>query len=176
MKINKTLIKLYRDGNEEKIKKYCDDLYKEINTELYVYEHIECSMKLCTYIILETLKNKKTESSNVLIIARNFLVVSLERLKFGELDLKIENDFFYKFNKRSINVRIKIIMEAIEILWCLYKMDINNIVECFHKNFKKIGNINTYRIEHSDSLLEVIYDDFMSIEYCGKEIECIIYE
>ncbi|HAT4273375.1 TPA: hypothetical protein I9082_002219 [Clostridium perfringens] len=176
MKINKTLIKLYRYGNEEKIKKYCDDLYREINTELYVYEYIEYSMKLCTYIILETLKNKKTESSNALIIARNFLVGSLERVKFGELDLKIENDFFYKFNKRSINVRIKIIMEAIEILWCLYKMDINNIVECFHKNFKKIGNINTYRIEHSDSLLEVIYDDFMSIEDCGKEIECIIYE
>lgn len=138
MKINKTLIKLYRDGNEEKIKKYCDDLYREINTELYVYEYIEYSMKLCTYIILETLKNKKTESSNALIIAKNFLVGSLERVKFGELDLKIENDFFYKFNKRSINVRIKIIMEAIEILWCLYKMDINNIVECFHKNFKKI--------------------------------------
>ncbi|ELC8466043.1 hypothetical protein [Clostridium perfringens] len=176
MKINKTLIKLYHYGNEEKIKKYCDDLYREINTELYVYEYIEYSMKLCTYIILETLKNKKTESSNALIIARNFLVGSLERVKFGELDLKIENDFFYKFNKRSINVRIKIIMEAIEILWCLYKMDINNIVECFHKNFKKIGNINTYRIEHSDSLLEVIYDDFMSIEDCGKEIECIIYE
>lgn len=67
-------------------------------------------------------------------------------------------------------------MEAIEILWCLYKRDINDIVECFHKNFKKIGNVNTYRIEHSDSLLEVIYDDFMSIEDCGKEIECIIYE
>ncbi|WP_283690612.1 hypothetical protein [Clostridium perfringens] len=176
MMINKNLIKLYHDGNEEKIKKYCDDLYKKINTGLYVYEHIECSTKLCTYIILETLKNKKTESSNVLIIARNFFINSLERAKFGEIDLKIENDFFYKFNKRNINIKIKIIMEAIEILWCLYKMDINNIVECFHKNFKKIGNINTYRIEHNDSLLEVIYDDFMSIEDCGKEIDFNNYE
>lgn len=165
MTINKTLIALYCEKNDTDIIEYCNSLYKEINIDMFSHKYIKDSSKICTYTILEVLKNKKTESSNVLIIARNFLISVLDQLKlnknnnFNELNSNIYPDLFNKFNTKAHSEKIKIIFESIEILWFLYKMDIDNMIESIHEIFETEGEINTKVLESTNEIIDSIYNN-----------------
>ena len=149
MKINDKLIELYKNNKKDEVIKYCNNLYKksslyleELQSNEYYWE--ECAKHLCNFAILGALRNKKTETSNVIVIARNVLVEALindEILNKNKTKDKLEIEELEKaFNsvRQNHSVNMGIISEGIKLLWCLYKMDSNSMKKEVFLNYDVI--------------------------------------
>ncbi|WP_338631270.1 hypothetical protein [Clostridium baratii] len=89
---NDKLVELYRDNKKDDIIKYCNNIYEKIYQNLNI-EFSCMEQELCNAIILEALKNRKTETSNVIGIAINALKdVNVKKEKIYE-ELSNMNDY-----------------------------------------------------------------------------------
>lgn len=136
MKINNELVELYKNNKKDEIIKYCNNCYEEIYDRYEVlsddYYLRECAKHLCNFIILEALKNKKTESSNVIDISKKALIDYLVDEKefnkdnIGNLE-KVELEKAFNSVNQNHEFKMEIVNEGIMILWHLYKIDRNSM-------------------------------------------------
>ncbi|WP_338631643.1 hypothetical protein [Clostridium baratii] len=109
-KINEEIINLYKDNKKDEVIRYCNNIYEKIYINSNADEKCrKYAQRLCNAIILEALKNRKTETSNVICIAINALKdVNVKKEKIYE-ELSNMNDY----------ERTEIINEAILLLLAL---------------------------------------------------------